>query len=247
MACGTNSPQNLNQVISYINNLEATGTIASTTNTEYEIPINLILVTDAGGGFYFNYIDENEIITEFNQALEVTNSYFTDNYHFSLCTNVVSAPAPTLQSVNLNNNQDILGLQSVDYSTTAVNCYVVNDVGGPGIIGQAQFPFYPAPNNFIAIEYNSFAVYGEFVTENLGTLLAHELGHYLGLIHSNNFAAPNDDCATSGDLMCSTPPDPFGMNNASCTGNCDDGFDCAFPPLGYVYDNFIRNNVMVLL
>ncbi|MFM7769686.1 MAG: M43 family zinc metalloprotease, partial [Bacteroidota bacterium] len=41
-----------------------------------------------------------------------------------------------------------------------------------------------------------------------GPLLAHEMGHYLSLLHT--FAAmdcKNTDCTTDGDLVCDTPPD----------------------------------------
>jgi len=41
-----------------------------------------------------------------------------------------------------------------------------------------------------------------------GPLLAHEMGHYLSLLHT--FAAMdcrNTDCTTDGDLVCDTPPD----------------------------------------
>lgn len=41
-----------------------------------------------------------------------------------------------------------------------------------------------------------------------GPLLAHEMGHYLSLLHT--FAAmdcKNNDCTTDGDLVCDTPPD----------------------------------------
>ena len=39
------------------------------------------------------------------------------------------------------------------------------------------------------------------------TLLAHEMGHYLGLYHSFQGGCANFNCLTDGDMVCDTPPD----------------------------------------
>lgn len=55
------------------------------------------------------------------------------------------------------------------------------------------------------------------VVSGLSTpLLAHEMGHYLSLLHT--FAAMdcrNNDCTTDGDLVCDTPPDAS-INGSPC-------------------------------
>ncbi|MEO0556100.1 MAG: M43 family zinc metalloprotease [Bacteroidota bacterium] len=38
-------------------------------------------------------------------------------------------------------------------------------------------------------------------------LLAHECGHYLGLLHTFDGGCKNDDCQLDGDMVCDTPPD----------------------------------------
>ena len=38
-------------------------------------------------------------------------------------------------------------------------------------------------------------------------ILAHELGHYLGLLHTFSGGCKNDDCLKDGDRVCDTPPD----------------------------------------
>src|SRR4051812_34972976 len=60
---------------------------------------------------------------------------------------------------------------------------------------------------------------GEVVVSGLGVdLLAHEMGHYLSLIHT--FAAQdckNDDCTTDGDMVCDTPPDRSIAGGFACS------------------------------
>ncbi|SFD77557.1 gliding motility-associated C-terminal domain-containing protein [Chitinophaga sp. CF118] len=86
---------------------------------------------------------------------------------------------------------------------------------------------------------------GEVVVAGLGVdLLAHEVGHYLSLIHT--FAAQdcrNDDCTTDGDMVCDTPPDRsiaggFACSNPenSCNTDTLSGFTTDVPDLP---DNFM--------
>ena len=49
-------------------------------------------------------------------------------------------------------------------------------------------------------------------------VLAHEVGHYLGLYHTFQGGCPNDDCFTSGDLVCDTPPDAAAFNTLCFDG-----------------------------
>lgn len=45
------------------------------------------------------------------------------------------------------------------------------------------------------------------VVTGFGSLLAHEMGHYLGLYHTFQGGCTNNDCTTDGDRVCDTPPD----------------------------------------
>jgi gliding motility-associated-like protein len=86
---------------------------------------------------------------------------------------------------------------------------------------------------------------GDVVVSGLGVdLVAHEVGHYLSLIHT--FAAQdckNDDCTTDGDQVCDTPPDRsiaggFACSNPenSCSTDTLSGFTTDVPDLP---DNFM--------
>jgi len=56
------------------------------------------------------------------------------------------------------------------------------------------------------------------VVTGLGTMLAHEMGHYLGLYHTfEGLDCRNFNCNTDGDRVCDTPPDASVQNSASCS------------------------------
>ncbi|MGC4034937.1 MAG: gliding motility-associated C-terminal domain-containing protein [Chitinophagaceae bacterium] len=55
------------------------------------------------------------------------------------------------------------------------------------------------------------------VVTGFGTLLAHEMGHYLGLYHTfEGLNCANNDCSTQGDRVCDTPPDRAIGNSVAC-------------------------------
>lgn len=55
------------------------------------------------------------------------------------------------------------------------------------------------------------------VVAGLGaTLLAHEMGHYLGLYHTFQGGCANINCLTDGDMICDTPPDNSVRPSLSC-------------------------------
>lgn len=59
-------------------------------------------------------------------------------------------------------------------------------------------------------------------------VLAHEIGHYLGLYHTFHEGCQNDDCLLQGDRVCDTPPDNYAntfegcISNNNCTTDADD-------------------------
>ncbi|SHJ49794.1 gliding motility-associated C-terminal domain-containing protein [Reichenbachiella agariperforans] len=60
---------------------------------------------------------------------------------------------------------------------------------------------------------------GVVVTSLTTSLVAHEIGHYLGLFHTwEGRNCKNDDCLLDGDMVCDTPPDKStgGCNDNSC-------------------------------
>jgi gliding motility-associated-like protein len=54
------------------------------------------------------------------------------------------------------------------------------------------------------------------VVTGFGPLLAHEMGHYLGLYHTFEGGCRNIDCETDGDRVCDTPPDASVRPSGGC-------------------------------
>ena len=64
---------------------------------------------------------------------------------------------------------------------------------------------------------NGGALDGIVITA-FGRLLAHEMGHYLGLYHTfEGLNCANGNCKTDGDRICDTPPDASVRTSFSCT------------------------------
>ena len=111
---------------------------------------------------------------------------------------------------------NILQLNNVP---NVVNAYFVDTAygsSGGAIGGYARFPWL-LPNDYFVVVNNSTA-------EN-GATVAHEMGHYFGLLHTFETAyAPElvngSNCGTAGDLLCDTPADGFNtfgdVSGASC-------------------------------
>ncbi|MEO6328326.1 MAG: M43 family zinc metalloprotease [Ginsengibacter sp.] len=62
------------------------------------------------------------------------------------------------------------------------------------------------------------------VVTGFGALLAHEMGHYLGLYHTFEGGCFNNNCLLNGDRVCDTPPDGTVRPSAGCgspTNSCN--------------------------
>jgi gliding motility-associated-like protein len=127
----------------------------------------------------------------------------------------------TVSAYNANEQMDIEDTRLKNLNTwnpdKYINIWVVNNIIGEtnasfgcglwtrfGVAGYANFPT------------NTGTFYDGIVVSKFKEVLAHEMGHYLGLYHTFEGGCQNNNCLTDGDRVCDTPPD--GTTNAAL--NC---------------------------
>ncbi len=106
-----------------------------------------------------------------------------------------------------------------------MNVYIQNDLYNNGVTNNSGVAWYPSTtmsnNNTARVVYNG-AYIGNNTDENFRSVLTHEFGHWLNLIHTFEGGCPDaSGCSSSGDRCCDTPPvDNSGLqaNDRNCNG-----------------------------
>lgn len=88
-----------------------------------------------------------------------------------------------------------------------LNIYVVREITstvvGSGAAGYAYLPaFHGTAIDGVVVEYPFFG--GD---DHFAKVTVHEVGHYLGLLHTFDGGCANNDCLSQGDRVCDTAPD----------------------------------------
>lgn len=118
-----------------------------------------------------------------------------------------------------------------------INIWLVRRIcsisSGCGVAGYAYFPAsHGGPEDGIVME-------AEYMGASPGGtgVLAHEMGHYLGLYHTFQGGCQNDDCLADGDRVCDTPPDQStvwvscSLFVNTCTTDAQSGFSSDQPDM----------------
>jgi len=108
----------------------------------------------------------------------------------------------------MNQSSDDLALKNLIRwdPNNYINIWVVKEICSIvscGTLGYAYFPSSHGTNQ------DGIVIEAPYVgaTEANSSVLAHELGHYLGLYHTFQGGCSNNDCLYEGDRVCDTPPD----------------------------------------
>ncbi|WP_057936374.1 M43 family zinc metalloprotease [Algoriphagus resistens] len=104
-----------------------------------------------------------------------------------------------------------------------LNVWLVRHVTGESVA------YYEGRNWWRRLGVGGYSSPDGVVVTSLGAdMLAHEIGHYFGLLHTwEGMDCKNDDCLVDGDMVCDTPPDksvsvPCGDN--SCDTDVSSNF-----------------------
>lgn len=211
-------------------------------NTTYTIPLVFHIIHNGGSE---NIPDSrlSDAVTYLNDAFANTG-YFgslgaSTDVPFRFClaqqtpdglvTNGVTHTQSNLTDILVNPQDPELKNLILWDPTRYVNIWVVRSIlsaaQGTSYAGYATLPFShgsPLDGIVIGAEYT-----GSSVLEQ-NTVLAHEMGHFLGLYHTFEGGCPNGDCLQEGDRVCDTPPDQATFS--SCVINsCDTDTDAPAP------------------
>lgn len=216
--CGTDEPTQQE----YMNQLRSKSQInSSSRQTNYSIPIHIIVVRDDNGNNPSGYN-----LASIDNVINSVNSHFTNGMSFYRCEETFKNSSQ-YYNINKTANESPYPLFHV---SDAINLYVVNSIIGAG--GFAFFPNSVSSSNQIVLYPNNIS----------SLILAHELGHYFDLFHTfspvsgiNCTGTPvglTENCNTSGDFICDTPPDPGTCNcsNSGCQDVCNNGAYTNYTP-----------------
>jgi hypothetical protein len=189
----------------------------------------------------------NSGITSFDQAgfmesfMELNQVFKSINVQFYLLPDIDYIDNTNYYDLNADQEEESL-CRDNDVSN-AVNLYVTNSIVFTYGFNAAGYAYYPSP---IAASNRIFITNSSIISG--GRTLTHEFGHYFNLLHTFRGNQNNDvttrelvtrgngaNCTTTGDFLCDTPADPYGMsgatvNGCSYTGTLTDANGMQFAP-----------------
>jgi gliding motility-associated-like protein len=124
-----------------------------------------------------------------------------DNNPTNGITRDVSVHTIMDQTAPINDDQNIKNIRRWN-PLCYINIWIVASIS-PSIAGYANLPAnHGSSTDGIVI---TASVFGTSYPNDI--VVAHEMGHYLGLYHTFEGGCTNTDCSIDGDRVCDTPPD----------------------------------------
>ncbi len=172
-------------------------------------------------------------IEDLYRELDQVNRYFTGTgLQFFFCGSPRFVRGTRAQYSYLQAARE---LNTKYHVANTINIFYLDDIGDSQLsiaaCGISTFPFSSsAASRFIIMQKNC---------STNGSTLAHEIGHFFGLLHTHETfqgreLADGSNCADAGDLICDTPADPnLGLSPLSgCNyiGNFIDPVGVAYNP-----------------
>ena len=126
-------------------------------------------------------------------------------------TNGITRTVTTLTNINYGPDDAIMKSLNRWSPLLYCNVWIVNSIAG-NVAGYASYPTGTgSATDGIVLE-------SAYVTNF--HVLAHEAGHYFGLLHTFSYTCNNYNCLLDGDLVCDTPPDTSSFANPCQWNSC---------------------------
>ncbi len=157
----------------------------------------------------------------YNSLDEVNRAYALSDVEFYFCGSPQLIEGKGIYTYS--EAKDILNARK--HVPNTINVFYIDDIGGQVfdrnfVAGISTFPWMGEPKDRFIIMKKEFS--------KNGPTLAHELGHFLGLLHTHEPAlglefVNGSNCSQAGDQVCDTPADPnlgiTGLNGCTYEGN----------------------------
>ena len=172
-------------------------------------------------------------IEDLYRELDQVNRYFTGTgLQFYFCGSPRFVRGTRAQYSYLQAARE---LNTKYHVANTINIFYLDDIGDSQLsiaaCGISTFPFASsAASRFIIMQKNC---------STNGSTLAHEIGHFFGLLHTHETfqgreLADGSNCADAGDLICDTPADPnlglSPLSGCNYVGNFIDPVGVAYSP-----------------